>query len=212
MWTFWKWAVVLVLPAVWLVEAWPQERVIPEGTTVKLLLLRQKSVQQELKLTPKAIKKIMAFTHAQSEAARKASEMEDAQRKEAFDKLRKENKQFLAGTLTAKQGKRLDQITMQFTAFRHLAKPEIAKKLSLTEEQQQKFKSLQKEARAEMAELIGAKNSEGRNEKFAKLRDKARTQILALLTDDQKAIAREMAGPPFMGEIVVEDGDAPKEK
>ena len=33
--TFWKWAVVLTVPAVWVAAAWPQEPAHPEGTTVK---------------------------------------------------------------------------------------------------------------------------------------------------------------------------------
>src|SRR5580704_14209479 len=103
--TFWKWAVVLVVPAVWLTTARAQERVLPEGTTIKLLLLRQKSVQKELKVTPDVTEKIMTFTHKQHEAAEKAREMGAAERKEAFEKLEKQNQQFLAGTLTAKQSK-----------------------------------------------------------------------------------------------------------
>src|SRR5262249_43172122 len=59
---FVKWAVVLLVPAVFGAKARPQDASIPRGATVKLLLLRQKSVQKELKLDADVVKKIMEFT------------------------------------------------------------------------------------------------------------------------------------------------------
>src|SRR5262249_16283731 len=127
---FWKWAVVLLVSAIWVPTAWPQEN-LPNPTTVKLLLLRQKSVQQDLEISSEVTKKIMAFTNAQSEAAGNALKLEGAERKKAFAELEKQNKQFLTDTLNPKQSKRLNQITMQFTALQHLTTPETAKKLNL---------------------------------------------------------------------------------
>jgi Spy/CpxP family protein refolding chaperone len=207
--TFIKLAVVLLVPAVFAATAWPAEEGVPEGTTVKLLLLRQKSVQKELELSPETTQKIMEFTNAESEAARKALEQGEAARKEEFEKLAKKNEQFLADNLTPKQSKRLDQITMQFTALTHLTKPEVAKALNLTDEQVQKFKDLQGEARKALLELLRAKEREGRNEKFAKLREETRMKIMGILTDEQKDKVREMVGAPFEGEIVFEDPESP---
>jgi hypothetical protein len=203
--TFMKSAVVLLVPAVFGTTARPAEPTVPEGTTVKLLLLRQKSVQKELDLNADAVQKIMAFTHAQAEAAGKALELGEAARKGAFEKLAQVNDKFLADTLTAKQGKRLDQITMQFTALTQLTKPEMAKELKLSDEQVKKFKDLQSEARKALADLIESKDRAGKNEKLAKLHQETRTKILAALTDEQKAKVREIAGPPFEGEIVFEE-------
>jgi hypothetical protein len=202
-----KWGVVLLVPAVWAATAWPAEPPVPEGTTVKLLLLRQKSVQKELGLGADVIQKIMEFTAAQSEAARKTADLGEAARREEFEKLLRQNDKFLADTLTAQQGKRLDQITMQFTALHQLAKPEVAKELNLSDEQVKKFKDMQPEARKALAELLQAPAGADRNEKFAKLREETRTKILALLTEEQKAKVREMVGAPFEGEIVFEEPD-----
>jgi hypothetical protein len=201
--TFMKWAVVLVVPAVFGATARPAEPAVPEGATIKLLLLRQKSVQKELGLAPETVQKIMTFTDAESEAAGKAVGQGEAARKQVFETLRKANEQFLASTLTPAQGKRLDQIMMQFTALTQLTKPEAAKALNLSDEQEQKLKALQTEGRKALLDLLEAK--EGRTEKLAKLREETRTKILALLTDDQKAKVREMVGPPFEGEIVFEE-------
>src|SRR5262245_48080848 len=184
--TFMTWAVVLLVPAVLEATAQPAEEGVPEGTTVKLLLLRQKSVQKEMELTPESTKKIMAFTDAQSEAAQKALGLGEAARKEAFEKLGKQNDKFLADTLNAKQSKRLDQITMQFTALTQLTKPEMAKELKLSDEQVKKFKDMQTEARKALVEIIEAKERAGKSEKLAKLREETRKKILAVLTDEQQ--------------------------
>jgi Spy/CpxP family protein refolding chaperone len=200
-----NWALALLVPAVFGAAARPAEPAVPEGATVKLLLLRQKSVQKELELTPETVKKVMDFTTAESEAARKALELGEAERKAAFEKLRKENEKFLADNLNAKQSKRLDQITMQFTALTHLTTPEMAKELKLTDDQVKKFKDMQTEARKALVEILEAKERAGKGEKVMKLRDETRAKILAVLTDEQKAKVRDMVGPPFMGEIVIEE-------
>jgi len=203
--TFMKWAVVLLVPVAFGATVRSAETAVPEGTTVKLLLLRQKSVQKELDLGADLIKKIMEFTDAQSEAAGKAIKLGEAERKEAFVKLLKENDKFLADTLSEKQGKRLHQITMQFAALTYLTKPEMVKDLKLSDEQVEKFNALQTEARKALVDLIESKDKAAKNEKFAKLREDTCKKILAVLTDEQKAKVREIAGPPFEGEIVFEE-------
>src|SRR5262249_60956308 len=122
--TFWRWALVLVVPAIGVATALPQERRLPRGTTVKLLLLRQQSVEKELGITPDVAKKIMEFTDMQSEAAGKAIKTDKDERKKAFEQLEEQNKKFLADTLNEKQSKRLNQIALQFTALGQLTRPE----------------------------------------------------------------------------------------
>jgi Spy/CpxP family protein refolding chaperone len=206
--TFMKGAVVLLLvPAVVGATAQQKEHAVAEGATVKLLLLRQKSVQKELELGADVVEKIMAFTHSQSEAAKKIVGLGEAERKEAFEKLARQNDKFLTDTLSEKQGKRLHQIMMQFTALTQLTKPEMVRELNLSDEQVKKLKDMRTEARKALSELIEAKERAGKSEKLAKLREETRTKILAVLTDEQKAKVREIAGPPFEGEIVFEEPD-----
>jgi Spy/CpxP family protein refolding chaperone len=202
-----KWALALVIPAAVTAAARPADLSPPEGTTIKLLLLRQKSVQKELECTPEEAAKIKEFTHQQSEAARKASELGEAERKEAYEKLEKQDKEFLARTLTDKQNKRLHQITMQYTALHHLTSPELVRELKLSEEQVQKLKDLQNEARKELVVILSAKGREGKKEKFGKLHQDTRKKILVILTDEQHGKVREIAGPPFEGEIIFEEED-----
>src|SRR5262249_24322624 len=197
--TFMRWALVLLVPAVLGPTAWPAEPEVPEGATVKLLLLRQKSVQKELELGPDVVKKVMDFTNMQSEAFGKVLDLGEAARKEAFEKLAKENDKFLTDTLNAKQSKRLDQIVMQFSALTQLTKPDMIKDLKLSDDQVKKFKDMQTEARKALVDILQAPAGAGKNEKFAKLREDTRTKILAVLTDEQKAKVRELAGPPCEG-------------
>ena len=203
--TVMKWAAALLVVAVCGATARPAEPDVPEGTVVKLLLLRQKSVQKELDLGADVVKKITDFTNAQSEAARKAAGMPEAARKEAFVKLAQANDKFLTDNLTAKQNKRLEQIFMQFSALTQLTRPEVVKELKLSDEQVKKLKDMQTEGRKALAELFEAKERAGKSEKFAKLREETREKILALLNPDQKAKVREVAGASFEGEIVIED-------
>jgi hypothetical protein len=207
---FMKWAVALFFLVVTGVLA--QDPGVPEGATVKLLLLRQKSVQKELEVGADVAQKVQAFTTAQADAAMKALDLGDAARKEAFGKLAKMNEKFLTDTLSAKQNKRLDQIAMQFAALTHLLEPEMTKELKLSDAQVGKLKELQVDARKELVEVFKSKEATGKNEKFAKLRDETRTKILAVLNDDQKAKVREIAGPPFTGEIVFEEYTPSKDK
>jgi hypothetical protein len=210
--TCWKWAVVLAVPAVWVAPAWSQEPALPKGTTVKLLLLRQKSVQKELGISADVAQKIMAFTDEESEAAGKALTMPEAERKKAFEELEEKNKKFLADTLNARQTTRIDQLYLQFTAPYQLTTPKAAKALNLTEDQQQKFKDLYKEYRTGMRVILFGKDTEGRAEKFAKIREKTGKAILSILTERQQAQAREVVGPPFTGELVFEEPEPAKKK
>ena len=210
--TFMKWALVLLVPAVFGATARPAEPAVAEGPTIKLLLLRQKSVQKELELTPDTVKKIMEFTNAQAEAARKALGLGDAARKEAFEKLRKEDEKFLTDNLNAKQSKRLEQITMQCAALTYLTMPEMAKELKLTDDQVKKFKEMQTEARKALVEVIESKDRAAKTKMLAKLRDEVREKILAVLTDAQKTKVREIVGPRFEGELVFEEREESKDK
>ena len=210
--TFWKWAVVLAVPAICVAAASSQELALPEGTTVKLLLLRQKSVQKELAISADVAKKITEFTEHQSEAFGKAVGLAEGERKKAIAHLAEENKKFLADTLNARQGTRLDQLYLQFTAPYQLTRPEVAKALNLTEDQQKKFKDLHTEYRTQLRDILFGKDTEGRAEKYAKLRETTSTKILSILTEKQQAQAREAVGAPFMGEIVFEENELLKKK
>jgi len=197
-------ALVLSVSALW-VTANTAEPIVPEDTTVHLLLLRQKSVQAELKVTPDLAKKIVDFTNGESAAYEKALKLGEAERNKAIDTLEKDEKMFLEANLSPDQRKRLHQIALQVTGLRQLTKPEVAKVLDLTPEQQDKFKALHAEATKAFEDIIDSKNAGEKNAKLAQLRMENHKKIEAVLTDAQKAKAREIVGEPFKGELVFED-------
>ena len=77
----WKWVLVLTAPVLWVAAARPADRLLPERTTIELLLLRQKSVQQELKVSPELAKKVAEFTNKQREAFGQALKLGEEERK-----------------------------------------------------------------------------------------------------------------------------------
>ena len=81
----------------------------------------------------------------------------------------------------------------------------MVKELKLSDEQVKNLNDMQTEARKALVEILEAKERAGKGEKVTKLRDETRQKILAVLTDEQKAKVREMVGPPFEGEIVIEE-------
>jgi hypothetical protein len=202
-----KWFLVLAIPMICVTAARPDEQIVPEGSTVPLLLLRQKSVQDELKLGDDVTKKIADFTNKQYEAFTAALKLGAAERKQKLESMEQENKKFIAESLTEQQLKRLDQITLQITALQQLTRPEIAKELNLTDDQTKKIKELQKEAREELAKLLDNKNANERREKFAAARMAIREKVRGLMTDEQKAKIDVMVGEPFNGEIVFEGAE-----
>jgi hypothetical protein len=196
----WKWTVVLAVPALCAADQ-PAERAAPTPTTVNLMLLRQKSVQNDLKIDAELGKKIVEFTNMEYEAWKEAQNLGEAERDRKVEELRRANEKFLADNLSEAQRKRLDQIRWQVTGLQQLNKPEVAKLLNLTAEQQRKLKELHDEARTQLEQVFDPKNRESRTEKLAKLREEVDKKVEAVLTDEQKAKAREIVGEPFNGEL-----------
>ena len=203
--TFFTLVLVLAVPAGFAAAEEKTAPIAPETTTAQLLLLRQKSVQKELKLTDDDVKKIMDFTNKESSEYAKDLKLDAKEREKKIDELEQANKKFLEDNLSAAQRKRLAQITLQVTGLYQLGRPEVVKLLNLTEEQQTKFEEMQKEARKALEEIITSTERAGKNEKLAKLREETNKKIMAALTDEQKAKVREIVGEPFKGEIVFEE-------
>jgi hypothetical protein len=201
----WKWALVLAVPTVCVAAEKSDDSMVPDGTTLELVLLRQKSVQQDLKLAPEVAAKVTEFTNKESDEYGKALKLSGAERGARVDELEKANKKFLEDNLSEAQRKRLHQIALQVTGVRQLNRPEVIKLLNLTDEQQKTFKEMQQEARKAFAEIMTSKEREGKNQKLAKLREALDKKIEAVLTDEQKAKAKEYVGEPFKGEIVFEE-------
>jgi hypothetical protein len=203
---------ILAISALGFAEPPAPEFALPSDTTVKLLLLRQKSVQEELKLTPELCTKVAEYTNKEHEEYQKALKLNAEERENKFNELEKEHEKYIADNLSEAQRKRLEQITMQVIGLRFLTRPKAAEVLKLSGEQQEKFKKLHEEGRKELAAIVEAKDGGDKNEKLANLRADIDKKIEAILTDEQKEIARTYVGEPFKGKIVIEEPTDKKDK
>jgi hypothetical protein len=198
------WAMILADVALGFAEPPAPEHAVPSDTTVKLILLRQKSVQEELKVSDELHKKIHDFANKEHDEYRKALKLSADERERKFKEMEEEHEKFLTDNLSEAQRKRLGQITMQVAGLRFLTRPKAAEVLKLTPEQQVKLKKLHEDAHKELEEIVEAKEGD-KNEKLAKHRAEVDKKIDAILTDEQKEIARTYVGEPFKGKILLEE-------
>jgi hypothetical protein len=101
--------------------------------------------------------------------------------------------------LKPEQVKRLHQIELQQRGIQAMADPVVAKKLSITSEQETKVKSLMTDMQSEMRELqqSAGDDRQAAMQKMMALRKETFGKVVALLTDDQKKTWKEMTGEPF---------------
>jgi hypothetical protein len=170
--------------------------------TVELMLLRQKSVQNELKIGGDEAKKIHDFTSRQWEKAQDLAKTGKEEREKKFDEMAKENEKFLDDCLKPDQRKRLKQIAMQRAGLLWIARSDVATELGLSDEQKQKVKELHKEAHKEAMEILRAHEGKTiQREKLHEMRMKDRKRLMSILTADQKKKWKEMIGEEFKGEL-----------
>lgn len=196
-----KWILVLAALAMGIApaRATAKEGFVPEEGAIDLVLLRQESVQQELRLNAAETQKIHDFVSVQWKKAQAINDLSPDQRNPKFQELERENQRFLDQTLQPAQRKRLRQIALQAAGLLCVTRPDVATELNLTEEQKQKARQLQQLARKEIQELLDSPSREGRKEKLQELRMTSRNRLMELLTDQQEVKWKEMTGPRFEG-------------
>lgn len=200
----WKCILSLAVTAVMAVSVQAAEGLVPELGTVELLLLRQESVQKELKIGSNEATMIRDFTEEQHKKAMSAEKLSKAEQDQKFEQLSKENEAFVKKNLKPEQQDRLIQIAIQRAGLLWVTSPHVAAKLNLTEKQKEQAKIEQKKARTETDEALTANGSAERNKKLKELRDKTRERLTTLLTPEQQEKWKEMIGAPFHGEFVFE--------
>jgi hypothetical protein len=185
------------------------EKVIAEEGAVRLVLLRQKAVQDELKLDKAQVDKIESFSDEQWKKAQDIHKQGGEQEKAKFEELHKANTKFIEATLKPEQEKRLDQIAMHVAGLLWVTDPKVENALKLTDDQKTKIKELHKAAHKD-TEAIHIEDAAAREAKLKELRAAHRKELYAILTDDQKTKWKELAGEPFKGELHFVSPDAKK--
>lgn len=178
------------------------EAIIAREEALEIMLLEQKSVQQDLKLSAEHGKKIHEFADSQWKKMQAMKDLNKEERDRRFEAMAKDDERFLKGTLSESQLKRLEQISMQVAGLLWVMRSDVAKDLNLTEEQKRKIHELHREAHKEAQEAFrSAGRAEVKEVKFNEMRMANRRRLMSALTDEQKAKWKEMSGPPFRGKL-----------
>jgi len=185
------------------------------GGTMSVTIAQQKSVQDELKLTADQIEKLKQVGTKMRESFGGGGDREEARKK--FAEAAQAAEKDMAGILSADQTKRLKEITLQQTGPIALTRPEVAKEVGLTDEQQAKVKEITDSYSSETrAQFQAGGGGGGDREEARKKREAARKEtgdkLLALLNDDQKKAWEKLVGEPFKGEIQPFGGNRPRNK
>lgn len=165
-------------------------------------LLTQKSVQDELKLSDDQVKKISDLAASRRGNGRAAQNQSREERQKLQEERAKANLKALADILKPDQLQRAKQIAWQQQGVQALSDPEVAAALKLTDEQKDKFKTIQADARQEggQARQRGGNQEEARKQREA-LRKEIEERMKSVLAADQKATWKELVGEPFKGEL-----------
>jgi len=178
-----------------------ENRMVPEEGAIEVMLLRQRSVREDLKLSQGEANKIDQFTRQQWTKAKEIAKLPEAQHDSKFKELAKENDHFIDENLTKEQRHRLKEIELQVAGLLCLSRSEIARQLKLTDEQKKRVVTMQKEGRQELEDVLYTTRPEERTEKMAELRRTSRAKMLELLDDDQEKTWAQMQGKAFKGEF-----------
>lgn len=178
------------------------EKILAEEDAVQVILLRQKSVQDDLKITGEEARKIDEFATQQWKKVRGMKDLSEEEKTRKFEAMARENEKFLHDTLQKDQRHRLHQITMQVAGLLWVLRPHVSAELKLTDDQKQKIRELRKEAHKEAMDILHSKEGATlKEEQFREMRAANRKRLMSILTDEQKAKWKEMAGTPFTGKL-----------
>ncbi len=188
------------------------------GPMMMLGLLRNPQVQQELKLTEEQRTKLEQLGDQFREKFRGLFQelrgLTPEEREKRMAAVNEEVEKELAKVLKEEQLKRLRQIALQVEGLAALARPNIAKEVGITEEQQAKIREILREA-AEKRRAIFQQGPGGdpqaRFQEMQKIRQWVDEQIEKLLTERQKKRWRELIGEPFKLEIQPFGGGRPRQ-
>jgi Spy/CpxP family protein refolding chaperone len=208
----WKWLLAVGVVAL-VVQPGLAQRGGPRpggpGFMSPAMLLQNKGVQKELKLSDDQVQKVEAAVkevwakHKDEFKALSKLERQEQREKgaELMKTVSKETDKALAGVLKADQQKRLHQILLQAEGARAFQDPKVQQKLKLTDEQKESIKTIEDDARKEMQEIFqnarGNNDREAAGKKMAALRKETMEKVSGVLTDEQKTEWKQMTGKAF---------------
>ncbi|HEV3119062.1 MAG TPA: hypothetical protein VGY58_18555 [Gemmataceae bacterium] len=184
-------------------------------------LVNNKGVQKELKLTDEQVKKaedaLKTIREKHQEEFAGIRDLPQEERGEKFQALNKtvgeEQMKALSDILSADQIKRLKQISLQTRGAQAFNDAEVQKELKLTDDQKDKIKTINDDARQEMGSIFqGGGDFQENQKKIAALRKETMEKVSGVLTDDQKKAWKDMTGDPFEVKFEFGQGGRGKKK
>lgn len=174
-------------------------------------LISMKEVQAELKLSEEDAKKLadkLAELRPQRGEGgggrlrdfQNLSEEEREKRMAEFrarmEETAKKVDELLKAQLSPEQYQRLRELRVQREGLASLDRPQVAEELKLTAEQKEKIRKLLEENRPRFGQRRGAGGPPNREE-MQQRRQKLRTDVLAVLTEEQKSAWEKLKGAEF---------------
>ncbi len=103
----------------------------------------------------------------------------------------------LKDVLLEHQINRLNEIYVQVSGPGAFADPLIAKELGISEDQHQQLRDKQQEMREQVREMIQSGDRESMREQIGEMRKQMGSDLMAVLTDEQRATLETMKGDAF---------------
>jgi hypothetical protein len=171
------------------------------GGSLKTLLVSNKALQDELKISDELREKFAKFEETQRAEMQKLASLgqdDDDQiaRLKAQIKVIEDRKELMKG-LSSEQSKRLDQIDRQRMGLGAFSNEKVVKELKLSDDQKDKVKTINEEMNKDMRELFQGGGGQDAFRKIASLREEAMDKAVELLTADQRKQWKEMTGEKF---------------
>jgi Spy/CpxP family protein refolding chaperone len=176
------------------------------------LLLSNKGVQKEIKMTPEQsdkVQKIVREVYDKYQADTRKARADRDQKQfaklvlDSTTETRERVNKALPDILDRDQIKRVKQIQIQVNGLLSLNKPEIQKELNLTDAQKEQIKKIGDGLTMDLAEVFKDVSSAPLRKlpeatrKARTLRDEATRKAVDTLNDDQKKTWKEMTGEKF---------------
>jgi len=173
----------------------------PMGGPPPLLLLQQKDVQKELKLTSEQMTKLKEAFDKQKQETQALRELQGDARQERVRELMRADHKTMHAILQPDQQKRLRQIMLQEQGAPAFAHPRVARELNISDDQEQKIEDILDTAGRKMRSLYRNGQADSGRQQAEDLDKQTTTSILDVLTPEQKMKWKQMVGAPFHGEI-----------
>lgn len=176
----------------------------PDGPPPPLVLLGQKVVQQELKLTREQLQKIDALRAKERQAFAPRQGFKPAEMADKMKEALKESSKALDDILKPGQAQRFKEVTLQAQGETALAETEVATNVGLSDEQQKKIKAVCEAAGKDRAALFQGKlvNPKDMQKSMEQINKKTVDKILEELTSAQRSKWDEMKGKPLKGLVL----------